>query len=40
MRPASRPTAKGNVYYTWIAKDGLPYLAVSRDDGKNVGRSR
>ena len=24
----------GNVYFTWIAKDGLPYLAVSRNGGK------
>jgi hypothetical protein len=25
---------KGNLYYTWIAGDDLPYLAVSRDGGK------
>ena len=24
---------KGNLYYTWIAADMLPYLAVSRDQG-------
>lgn len=26
--------AKGNVYYFWIARDRLPYLAVSRDGGE------
>lgn len=26
--------SKGNLYYTWIADDDLPYLAVSRDGGK------
>ncbi len=25
---------KGNLYYTWIASDLLPYLAVSTDDGE------
>ncbi len=29
--------AKGNVYYLWMAKDRLPYLAVSRDRGKTFG---
>lgn len=28
----------GNLYYTWIADDGLPYLSVSRNDGKTWGR--
>ena len=27
----------GNVYYLWMAKDRLPYLAVSRDRGKTFG---
>lgn len=27
----------GNVYYLWVAKDRLPYLAVSRDRGKTFG---
>lgn len=26
--------SKGNLYYTWIANDDLPYLAISRDGGK------
>ncbi|MGH2756500.1 MAG: sialidase family protein [Actinomycetota bacterium] len=26
--------SEGNLYYTWIADDDLPYLAVSRDGGK------
>ena len=26
--------SKGNLYYTWIAGDDLPYLAISRDGGK------
>ncbi|MGH2755892.1 MAG: sialidase family protein [Actinomycetota bacterium] len=26
---------KGNLYYTWIAGDGLPYLALSRDGGES-----
>ncbi|MBA2725016.1 MAG: hypothetical protein H0U53_03410 [Actinobacteria bacterium] len=26
--------AAGNVYYTWVAADRLPYLSVSRDGGK------
>lgn len=25
---------QGNVYYTWVARDRLPYLAVSRDGGE------
>lgn len=25
--------SKGNLYYTWVANDRLPYLAVSRDGG-------
>lgn len=28
----------GNVYYTWIGADRLPYLAVSRDGGASFGR--
>jgi hypothetical protein len=28
---------KGNVYYLWMAKDRLPYLAVSRNGGKSFG---
>jgi hypothetical protein len=27
--------SKGNLYYTWIAANGLPYLAVSRDGGES-----
>jgi hypothetical protein len=27
----------GNVYYLWMAKDRLPYLAVSHDRGKTFG---
>lgn len=27
----------GNVYYLWMAKDRLPYLAISRDKGKTFG---
>jgi hypothetical protein len=27
----------GNVYYAWVAKDRLPYLAVSHDGGKTFG---
>ena len=27
----------GNVYYLWMAKDRLPYLAVSRDRGRTFG---
>ena len=30
--------AKGNVYYFWIANDRLPYLAVSRDEGRTWGK--
>lgn len=26
---------RGNIYYTWVAADRLPYLAVSRDGGKS-----
>ncbi|HEU0130098.1 MAG TPA: sialidase family protein [Mycobacteriales bacterium] len=29
--------AKGNVFYLWMAKDRLPYLAVSRDGGQTFG---
>lgn len=29
---------KGNLYYTWIGADRLPYLAVSRDGGKKWTR--
>ena len=29
---------KGNVFYTWIAGDRLPYLAVSRDGGETWGK--
>lgn len=28
----------GNVYYFWIARDHLPYLAVSRDGGAHFGK--
>ena len=28
----------GNLYFTWIAEDRLPYLAVSRNGGKKWGR--
>ena len=27
----------GTIYYTWIARDRLPYLAVSRDGGQTFG---
>ena len=27
----------GNIYYTWIGTDRLPYLAISRDGGKSFG---
>lgn len=27
----------GNVYYTWVAADRLPYLSISRDGGKTWG---
>lgn len=27
----------GNVYYTWVARDRLPYLAVSTDGGESWG---
>lgn len=26
---------KGNIYYTWVADDRLPYLAISRDGGES-----
>ncbi|MGH2753730.1 MAG: hypothetical protein ACRDLB_04795, partial [Actinomycetota bacterium] len=26
--------AKGNIYFVWIGRDRLPYLAVSKNDGK------
>lgn len=26
--------ARGNVYYTWVGADHMPYLATSRDEGK------
>lgn len=26
---------KGNIYYAWIASDRLPYLSVSKNDGKS-----
>lgn len=29
--------SKGNLYYTWIADDDLPYLAISRDGGNKWG---
>jgi hypothetical protein len=29
---------KGNLYFTWIAGDGLPYLSVSRDGGEKWGK--
>ncbi len=29
--------AEGNVYYTWVAEDRLPYLAISRDRGVTFG---
>ena len=29
---------KGNVYYFWIARNRLPYLAVSRDGGETWGK--
>jgi hypothetical protein len=28
----------GRIYYTWVAHDRLPYLAVSRDGGRTWGR--
>jgi hypothetical protein len=28
----------GNLYYTWVARDGLPYLSVSRNGGKTWSR--
>ena len=30
--------ASGFLYYAWVALDGLPYLAVSRDDGSTWGK--
>ena len=29
---------KGNLYYTWIGGDDLPYLAISRDGGESWGK--
>lgn len=29
---------KGNLYFTWVAGDGLPYLAISRDGGASWGK--
>jgi hypothetical protein len=29
--------SRGNLYYTWVAEDGLPYLALSRDGGEKWG---
>ena len=29
--------ADGNVYFFWVARDHLPYLAVSRDGGRTFG---
>ena len=29
---------KGNVYYSWVAADRLPYLVVSRDGGETWGK--
>ena len=31
---AVRADAHGNVFYSWVAHDRIPYLAVSRDGGK------
>lgn len=36
--PAVDVDSKGNIYYAWIARDRLPYLAVSTDDGETWGR--
>lgn len=33
--PSIAADKEGNAYYTWIAKDRLPYLAVSKDGGKS-----
>ena len=30
--------ARGNIYYTWVAHDRLPYLAISRDHGHTFGK--
>lgn len=30
--------AKGNIYYFWVARDRLPYLAVSSDGGKTFAK--
>ncbi|MFN2524807.1 MAG: sialidase family protein [Actinomycetota bacterium] len=27
----------GTIYYTWVAQDGLPYLAISEDGGESFG---
>ncbi|HJR44098.1 MAG TPA: sialidase family protein [Actinomycetota bacterium] len=29
---------KGNIYYTWMARDRRPYLAISKDGGKSWGK--
>ena len=29
---------KGNVYYSWVAADRLPYLSISRDRGETWGK--
>jgi hypothetical protein len=29
---------RGNLYYTWVAKNGLPYLSISRNRGKTWGK--
>ena len=29
---------KGNIYYFWVARDQLPYLAVSTDEGKTFSK--
>ena len=30
--------ARGNIYYFWMGRDRLPYLAVSRDEGKSFSK--
>lgn len=32
--------AAGNIYYFWVARDRLPYLAVSTDKGKSFSKPR
>lgn len=34
---AVRADGNGNVFYSWVARDRIPYLAVSRDRGLNWG---